>query len=158
MKGSKGISNPIWYIAILNKMSHLQFISTHDGQIKIITYVNPIAFNYLDSSGKQAYKIICKQNPSIVVKCMNCFFSKNRKNITNFTSIWLVKKRWMQSTQIWSRGHKPCPSLWTNKHSHGLEHSDANGSWKSIIGHVSTHASRCASRPSLCYSFKCICK
>jgi hypothetical protein len=47
MRGSKGLSNPISYIAILNKMSHLQFISTHDGQIKIITYVNPITIcNY----------------------------------------------------------------------------------------------------------------
>jgi hypothetical protein len=37
---------------------------------------------------------------------------KIEKNITNFTSIWLVNKRWMQCTQISSKGHNPCSFLW----------------------------------------------
>jgi hypothetical protein len=43
---------------------------------------------WLDSSGKQAYKIVCKQSPPIVIKCMEKKLNKKiEKNITNFTSI-----------------------------------------------------------------------
>jgi hypothetical protein len=46
---------------------------------------------WLDSSGKQAYKIVCKQSPSIVVKCMNFFL--NRKIYNKFHKYFISKEK-----------------------------------------------------------------